>query len=233
MKKFFLFAAAAVAALTMNAKVYNFGGITADQITVDAQGAVSTYTMDAGTEKEQTIPSVNYTSTTGVLMNVTIAGMDGLALQYKNGNESKDGHKDNILKFATNYLQGDGKNVVFVFSGLQMDDVITLAVTAKGKDGTQFSSPDESATADPSNPTEKIAQGADEVILKFYANGSTVTLKEIAGGFRVRAIGINADNLQGIENTSAAVKAEKRYENGQLVIIKNGVKYNALGTVIE
>ena len=31
------------------------------------------------------------------------------------------------------------------------------------------------------------------------------------------------------ENVKDAVKAVKSFENGQLVIIKNGVKYNALG----
>ena len=36
-----------------------------------------------------------------------------------------------------------------------------------------------------------------------------------------------------IENTEAEVKAVKFYENGQLVIIKNGVKYNALGVEIR
>ena len=230
MKKFFLFAAAAIAALTVNAKVYDFAGIQASAIAVDAQGAVSTYTMDAGTEKEQTIPSVNYTSTVGTLMNVSLNGFDGLTIQYKNGNETKDGHKDNILKFAEKYMQADGKNVVLVFSGLKMDDEIYLVVTAKGKDGTTFASPDESATADNANP-EKIAQGDPEQILKFYANGSTVTLKETAGGFRVSAIGINEDPTaaQGIEDVNSAVKAEKFFENGQLVIIKNGVRYNALG----
>lgn len=228
MKKFFLFAAAAVAAMTVNAKVYNFGGIQSSAITVDAQGAVSTYTMDAGKESEQIIPSVNYTSTVGTLMNVTLNGLDGLTIQYKNGSETKDGHKDNILKFADKYLQADGKNVVLVLTGLKMDDEITLAVTAKGKDGSAFTSPDESASADNANP-EKLAQGDPEKILKFYANGSTVTLKETAGGFRVRAIGINADIAEGIENAEAAPKAEKFFENGQLVIIKNGVKYNALG----
>ena len=228
MKKFFLFAAAAVAAMTVNAKVYNFGGIQSSAIIVDAQGAVSTYTMDEGKETEQIIPSVNYTSTVGALMNVTLSGLDGLTIQYKNGNETKDGHKDNILKFADKYLQADGKNVVLVLTGLKMDDEITLAVTAKGKDGSAFTSPDESASADKANP-EKLAQGDPEKILKFYANGSTVTLKETAGGFRVRAIGINADIAEGIENAEVAPKAEKFFENGQLVIIKNGVKYNALG----
>ncbi len=37
------------------------------------------------------------------------------------------------------------------------------------------------------------------------------------------------EEAQGIENTAIEGKAVKFFENGQLVIIKNGVKYNALG----
>ena len=228
MKKFFLFAAAAVAAMTVNATVLDFAGITADKISVDAQGAKSTYTMDAGTEKEQVIPSVNYTSTVGALMNVSIAGMNNFGIQYKNGSETKDGHKDNILKFADAYMQADGKNVVMTFSGLQMDDYIILAVSAKGKDAAVFASPDESATADPSNPAS-VAKDDGEKLVKFYANGSAVQLKETGGGFRVTKIYINEEPGQGFENADAAVKAEKFFRNGQLIIRKNGVEYNALG----
>ena len=36
-----------------------------------------------------------------------------------------------------------------------------------------------------------------------------------------------------VEATKAEIKAIKRIENGQLVIIKNGVKYNAVGTVVR
>jgi len=38
---------------------------------------------------------------------------------------------------------------------------------------------------------------------------------------------------QGFENTKDSLQSEKRIENGQLVIIKNGVKYNAQGAVIR
>lgn len=37
------------------------------------------------------------------------------------------------------------------------------------------------------------------------------------------------EQAQGLEQTRAAVKATKSFENGQIVIIKNGVKYNVLG----
>ena len=38
------------------------------------------------------------------------------------------------------------------------------------------------------------------------------------------------DDDQAVENVFDAVKAHKTIENGQMVIIKNGVKYNAIGT---
>jgi len=37
----------------------------------------------------------------------------------------------------------------------------------------------------------------------------------------------------GIENSEAVVKAVKTMENGQLIIIKNGVKYNAQGAIVK
>jgi hypothetical protein len=45
---------------------------------------------------------------------------------------------------------------------------------------------------------------------------------------------IRAENIvAGIENTKANAKTEKRIENGQLFIIKNGVRYNAQGQIIK
>ena len=40
-------------------------------------------------------------------------------------------------------------------------------------------------------------------------------------------------NPEGVENTKAASKATKRLVNGQLVIEKNGVLYNAFGSNIK
>ena len=63
---------------------------------------------------------------------------------------------------------------------------------------------------------------AGDVVIKLVVNTSNI-------------FGVRIDQIQGagVENVENAVKAIKRYENGQLVILKNGVKYNALGTVIE
>ena len=59
---------------------------------------------------------------------------------------------------------------------------------------------------------------AGDVVIKLVTNTSNI-------------FGVRIEQLQGegVENVSVDAKAVKRFENGQLVIIKNGVRYNALG----
>ncbi len=59
---------------------------------------------------------------------------------------------------------------------------------------------------------------AGDVVIKLVTNTSNI-------------FGVRIEKLQGegVENVNEAVKAVKFFENGQLVIMKNGVKYNALG----
>ena len=64
----------------------------------------------------------------------------------------------------------------------------------------------------------------------FYkeADGVTTNLAEtVAGGILEIIPG------EGIENTMTDEKATKRLENGQVVIIRNGVKYNAIGAEVK
>ena len=53
--------------------------------------------------------------------------------------------------------------------------------------------------------------------------------KEGGAAFNVTDIVLVGDFTTAIDNTAIAPKATKTIENGQLVIIKNGVRYNALG----
>lgn len=41
------------------------------------------------------------------------------------------------------------------------------------------------------------------------------------------------DAEMGIRNTAVAEKAQKTIINGQLVILRDGIRYNALGQVME
>ena len=77
----------------------------------------------------------------------------------------------------------------------------------------------------------KGSEGADEdgyvwKVLEYQSLGGDVEIKEFDGGYRIKAIQIGA--AQGINNVEAA-KVEKFYRDGQLIIRKNGVEYNALG----
>ena len=53
--------------------------------------------------------------------------------------------------------------------------------------------------------------------------------KEAGAAFNVTDIVLVGDFPTAISNTAVESKAVKFFENGQLVILKNGVKYNALG----
>ena len=55
----------------------------------------------------------------------------------------------------------------------------------------------------------------------------------LAPQHRMRFIFNNENATTGIDNATDAVKSEKRIENGQLVIIKNGVRYNAQGQIVK
>lgn len=57
-----------------------------------------------------------------------------------------------------------------------------------------------------------------DVVIKLVTNTSNI-------------FGVSIENIatEGISNTKASVKAEKFFRNGQLIIRKNGVEYNALG----
>ena len=50
---------------------------------------------------------------------------------------------------------------------------------------------------------------------------------------RMRFVFNQEQVVTGIDNANADIKAEKRIENGQLIIIKNGVRYNAQGQIVR
>ncbi|MGN1247031.1 MAG: hypothetical protein ACI4UO_00425 [Paludibacteraceae bacterium] len=52
------------------------------------------------------------------------------------------------------------------------------------------------------------------------------------GGMYIYAIEFVSEG-QGIHDAMMAPKAKKVMENGQMIIVRDGVKYNALGTVVE
>ncbi len=67
---------------------------------------------------------------------------------------------------------------------------------------------------------------------KYYTGGSIWEVEPAATDWTWEQLTYKG-SATAIENTEAEVKAVKFYENGQLVIIKNGVKYNIIGAELR
>lgn len=233
MKKIFFFAATMMAAMTINAAVYDLTTLTAE----------SDWTITDATK--------NSTSTETKLVYDTKAGVEGIATPSKLTSDitfSIKNTEDKSKAFNINLgkcFEFGGKNGILKIENVKSGATIKLVVAAKG--GTAANFADETntypkgavaVTEDLTCPAKsKGAEGADDEgyiwkTLEYTANSEgIVEIKEFAGGYRIQSIEIIGATAN--ENVTAEVKAVKSIENGQLVILKNGVKYNALGTVVE
>lgn len=100
----------------------------------------------------------------------------------------------------------------------------------------------DSEKAAPANCYVLSGKSADDSVtgVGFYEYQGTLAAHKaylIYGGSgapkRMRFIFNNEQQATGIDNAAEALKSEKRIENGQLIIIKNGVRYNAQGQVVK
>ena len=136
------------------------------------------------------------------------------------GNGSGDPKNDNMYKVAV----AEGQSVVNVQQpGFASEPGIytTFAVAI-----------DDNTKAECSLPADKYAiQGAGMVMYlsAFTAKETEVKVKDNIGGEYVFTVYYENGVATAIENAAVSAKAVKTIENGQLVIIKNGVRYNVAG----
>ena len=232
MKKFFLFAAAAIAALTVNAKVVD---LTAVGMTID-DWTVSEATLNEG-QSDVAAGKYVYDIKGGVASISYVKAFADIMFQIKNGSDKAKA----FVVYPGKCYEYGGKNGILIIENTQPGDKILLTVAAKGSTAANFA--DEAGTypvnaiavsTDLTLPA-KGSEGGDEQgyvwkELEYTALGGNVEIKEFAGGYRISKIQVGA--AEGIENSNAAVKAEKFFRNGQLIIRKNGVEYNAIGTAL-
>lgn len=233
MKKFFLFAAAIAATLTANAVVYDLA---------EMNFAQSDLTVTNGTISDNSSKSYfEVKNTAGETVEMTVAQLPNMKFSYKNSSE-KTAFKVYYITDGVNAkgkIQMDGNQRDITFTNVNVGDIITLYVNSKGDTGAQFVDGDKGtaftgavavnpnatgiATALPGKANE-----TDPYEIKVQAISSTVIIRETVGGYVLHKIEV-ASASQGINNTKMGEKAVKVFENGQLVIIKNGVRYNAIG----
>lgn len=238
MKKFFLLVAA-VAAMAVNAQVYDLSTINFTQADL---------TVTNGTVADDAAKAYfTVKNTPGETVVMTIAQLPNIEFSYKNSSE-KTAFKvyyNAEGKEGNGKIQMDGNQRDITFTNVTPGTEIKLTVASKGDTGAQFVD-GEKGTAFTgcvaNNPAAdgigtalpgKTAEAGTRYEIAVTAIAPTVTIRETVGGYVLYAIEIGgSNNNEAIDNVEAGVKTVKTFENGQLVIIKNGVKYNALGAAL-
>lgn len=231
----------------------SLGGVKAEDITIPSNnGTKVTYTMDGHDCPAITYNHLNLPDGGDSTMTVKLATCPNLTILYKNGD-----NKANVLKFADNYVQFDSKNCIMYIDSVHSGDTIVIVATSKGSTPTKFDHTYSTACyLDPYQPEDDtdpcftdgdVYTTSDARIDEDFIGWTNlvyivqagedgkdhtrVRIKEINGGARVAKIQIGAyrGEKTALSNPDAAVKAQKLVENGQIVILKNGVRYNVLG----
>ena len=224
MKKFFLFAAAIVAAMTVNAAVWDFSVDTINTVAaVDAFKSSCTFKLSDKTSSDnKPYVAVDY-NLADKAEAVLVFDESPVAIKFAYSNSSS---KTEVLKFYGTYMQIARKGTKMTIS-CHTGDKITIypksynkacEFTVTGADKAVIALEKDSETAVELTATD------DEVLFDTSAPSDGDKYAQAC-----QIVKIEVGGSQAIDNTDAAVKATKIFENGQLVIIKNGVKYNALG----
>lgn len=241
MKKFFFLAIALVAAVSMSAQTaaasYYFNNNAATYTLSGSEEGngftATTYTMD-GVEGF----SVSYA--TGNKGYVYLAANGDIFFEYSNSSD-----KNNVVKTGNAMFVCDSKNFVLNVKNLKENDEVYLLYSAKGSTAATLTNADNENTTVMADAVATSADKCDNkgevdgeyklavMHVKAVKNGG-IKIKETAGGMRVFAIGINQVPVfpaaeTAVENVMISAPAQKVIENGMLIIIKDGVRYNALG----
>lgn len=240
MKKFFLFAAAAVAAMTVNAQTVVELATVANYIDFQAL-SVSDPAMTAATvTSTEPYTLANGSVLTGFAKsdgseakntwnvkedyNTTMPTPDWVGVDSLNAGTMFRAGSGTTIALGSFTTSADGKVVVYLQPNGDSDRGVSLSVY--GGEPVEFVA--SGVKIDGIRPAYAAefdlpagSYDAGDVVIKLITNTSNI-------------FGVRIENLpvQGIDNVEAGAKAVKTFENGQLVIIKNGVKYNALGVAL-
>ena len=226
MTKFFLFAAAIVAAMSVNAKVVKFAGIvnkTAEDAALSSFNAAFGYsnvtlaTAQTSSEAAPWYVLVKQTAATEEwdVTTLYLKADDQVYFSFKDTHDDKD-----VAKVLAEYFQPAGKAVALTITGLNSGDEVTINLKEAldkevALEGASVESKSFNATA--------VKLTAAESTIRVFSK----TLDNADAKWKL--VSVEVPGTQGIENSNASVKIEKFYRDGQLVIRKNGVEYNVLG----
>ncbi|MGM9836871.1 MAG: hypothetical protein ACI30A_00085 [Paludibacteraceae bacterium] len=232
MKKLFFFAAALVAAIAVNAQAQGFDG---------RDGTLGTQIYAEGVEANSLVQNrINVTlSETDITahkyeIKVTVGGecsftMGGVEFWYQNSNDGNVAYKT-----YNTYIQPNGnkrKVTIPVVAGktikIGVQDAITVAAEGASTPTIEL----QGWGADKDVLTELTpATGAATIVLWSDLRDNAYTQAK----FKLGAVIYETNGETALSNTKDdAVKAQKMMVDGQLVILKNGKKFNALGAPVK
>ena len=240
MKKFFLFVAAIAAAMTINAdpvvvnladvaNYIDFQALSVSDANMTSHTVTSTapYELANGTklvgflksDETEAANTWNVKETYNTTMPTpTWEGVDSLTVGTMF--RAASGTTIELGAFET---KAEGKLVVYYQPNGDSERGVEIYVYNEKVEGTNLTG--SGAKIDGIRPAYAgeitLAAGsydAGDVVIKLVVNTSNI-------------FGVRIDQIPGagVDNVQTGVKAVKTFENGQLVIIKNGVRYNALG----
>lgn len=226
MKKIFFLAAAMLAAVTVSAQRIEFTEV----IAVDAFGTSKTFSNG---DVELTID--NRYGKMQVDANKTKFGTS-TADMWQSTNRLKTGGMSSVTEGQelgmTLYVPSAGVVKVYARSG-SSSATRSIVLTQDGVEVLNHAFTDNEAVLEgevklfPIFTSEKVAEG--EIDIQF---GKVPEGESGNGGMYIYAIEFVSEG-QGIQDAMWAPKAKKVMENGQMLIVRDGVKYNALGTAVE
>lgn len=241
MKKIFSFAAVLFAAMTINAQEFN----------IVVLNEVANY-LDFQAEYVANSDLVNNKATSTAVLTLS-NGSELVGYQKSNGEEAdmqwnvKPDYNTNILtpewdgvdslKVGTMWRAASGGSIVLGEFETSADGNLYVYFQPNGTSnrGISVSMNGEEVASLVQEYSDKYAYVLPVAIKAGYYSKGEIVVTVITNTVNIFGIGI--ENLgvaeTAVENVAGAAKAQKVVENGQIYIIKNGVKYNVLGAIAE
>lgn len=239
MKKIFLFAAAVATALTINAQTVVVLNEVANYLDfqalseADANMTKSTVTSTTPYELANGTKLVGFLKSDGTeaenkwnakeKYNTTMPtpsweGVDSLKVGTMF--RAASGTTIELGAFTTN---ADGKLVIYYQPNGDSERGFEISVNGEVVSGTNLT-----GVGNKINGIRPAYAGEITLPAGSYDAGDVV-IKTVVNTSNLFGVRIEKLQGQGVENIKISNKATKRFENGQMVIIKNGVKYNVIG----
>lgn len=229
MKKFFLFAAV-FAAMTVNAASFtgfdargkDLGDQIHDQNLIQNQNNIVLNETDATAHKyEIKLDKADIVDGSAVSTECSFT-MGGITFWYSNSNDGTVAYKTYLQ-----YIQPNGNKRKVIIPTTVGEKVRIYAIEACNgvavEGVTGGSNIDLVAMGEDCQTYTELTAKSTSIVLWSDKRDASFT----ATKFKLSAI--LPVSTEGVENVNSAVKAEKFFRDGQLIIRKNGVEYNALG----